>query len=55
VSVGQPAIGATGTPGMPVVTNRASWQAGLDALRVREKAHTRGGDAIRQPRGRDGI
>jgi hypothetical protein len=40
---------------MPVVTNRASWQAELDALRVREKAHTRDGDAIRQPRGRDEI
>ncbi|HEY2551691.1 MAG TPA: DUF899 family protein [Streptosporangiaceae bacterium] len=31
---------------MPAVTDRASWQAQLDELLVREKAHTREGDAI---------
>jgi hypothetical protein len=29
--------------GQPVVADRASWQAKIDELRVREKAHTRGG------------
>ena len=31
---------------MPEVTDRAAWQAQLDELLVREKAHTREGDAI---------
>jgi predicted dithiol-disulfide oxidoreductase (DUF899 family) len=31
---------------MPEVTDRANWQAQLDELLVREKAHTREGDAI---------
>jgi predicted dithiol-disulfide oxidoreductase (DUF899 family) len=39
----------TGTPG---VVDRATWQAELDALRVREKAHTRAGDAIAAARRR---
>jgi predicted dithiol-disulfide oxidoreductase (DUF899 family) len=34
------------------VVDRASWQAELDALRVREKAHTRAGDAIAEARRR---
>src|ERR1035441_2041674 len=38
--------GAAGTPAMPVVADRAVFEAELDALRVREKAHTREGDAI---------
>lgn len=38
--------------GMPVVVDRASWQAEIDALRVREKAHTREGDAIAAARRR---
>ena len=33
-------------PGVPAVVDRATFQAELDALRVREKAHTREGDAI---------
>jgi predicted dithiol-disulfide oxidoreductase (DUF899 family) len=37
---------STGSPALPPVTDRASWQAGIDALRAREKAHTREGDAI---------
>ncbi len=34
------------TFGMPAVVDRATWGAELDALRVREKAHVRDGDAI---------
>jgi predicted dithiol-disulfide oxidoreductase (DUF899 family) len=34
------------TPGVPEIVDRNSFQAGVDALRVREKAHTREGDAI---------
>jgi hypothetical protein len=30
----------------PKIVDRSSFQAELDALRVREKAHTREGDAI---------
>lgn len=37
---------------MPEVTDRAAWQAQLDELRVREKAHTREGDAIAAARRR---
>ena len=36
----------------PAVVDRASFQAELDALRVREKAHTRAGDAIAAARRR---
>jgi len=46
------AFGATGTPGVPVVVDRATWQAGLEAPRVREKTHTREGDAIAAARRR---
>ena len=44
--------GAVGTPAMPAVTDRAAFQAELDRLRVREKAHTREGDAIARARRR---
>src|SRR5215469_17958521 len=37
---------------LPAVTDRAAWQAQIDALRVREKAHTREGDAIAAARRR---
>ena len=40
------AVGTTDTPGMPVVVDRATFQAKVEALRVREKAHTREGEAI---------
>ena len=40
------ASGAPGTPGMPVLAGRATFQAELGALRLREKAHTSEGDAI---------
>jgi predicted dithiol-disulfide oxidoreductase (DUF899 family) len=38
--------------GIPVVVDRANFQAQLDALRVQEKAHTREGDAIAAARRR---
>ncbi len=37
---------------LPAVVDRATWQAELDALRSREKAHTRAGDAIAAARRR---
>ena len=37
---------------MPPVADRAQWQAELDGLLVREKAHTREGDAIAAARRR---
>jgi hypothetical protein len=42
---GRVPAGATGALGLPVV-DRAAFQAELDRPRVREKAHTREGDAI---------
>ncbi len=47
--------GATETWELPVVVDRATFQAELDALRVREKAHTREGDAIASARRRLGM
>ena len=44
--------GAGGAPAMPAVVDRVTWQAEVDALRVREKAHTRAGDAIAAARRR---
>jgi len=40
------------TSALPAVVDRAIWQAELDTLRVREKAHTREGDAIAAARRR---
>jgi predicted dithiol-disulfide oxidoreductase (DUF899 family) len=40
------------TAALPAVVDRATWQAELDRLRVREKAHTREGDAIAAARRR---
>jgi predicted dithiol-disulfide oxidoreductase (DUF899 family) len=37
---------------LPSVVDRATFQSRLDALRVREKAHTREGDAIAAARRR---
>jgi predicted dithiol-disulfide oxidoreductase (DUF899 family) len=39
-------------PGLPAAVDRASFQAELDGLRVREKAHTHEGDAIAAARRR---
>ncbi|MEU6340956.1 DUF899 domain-containing protein [Streptomyces sp. NPDC046977] len=41
-----PSDPATALPGRPPVVDLATWQAARDALLVREKAHTREGDAI---------
>jgi hypothetical protein len=41
--VGLSTAGGTDTPALPAVVDRATFQAELDALRVREKAHTREG------------
>src|SRR5499426_4815664 len=38
--------------GAPQVVDRSTFQAELDALRIREKAHTRDGDAIAAARRR---
>jgi predicted dithiol-disulfide oxidoreductase (DUF899 family) len=40
------------TPAVPTVVDRAGYQAEMDALRVREKAYTREGDAIAAARRR---
>lgn len=40
------------TSALPVVVDRATWQAEMDALLVREKAHTRAGDALAASRRR---
>jgi hypothetical protein len=44
----------TDTP-LPPVADRAVFEADLDALRVREKAHTREGDALLAPPKRPGM
>jgi predicted dithiol-disulfide oxidoreductase (DUF899 family) len=49
---GGPAAGATRAPSLPAAVDRAAFQAELDRLRVREKAHTREGDAIAAARRR---
>jgi predicted dithiol-disulfide oxidoreductase (DUF899 family) len=49
---GRTGAGVAGRVGMPEVVDRASFQAELDKLRVREKAHTREGDAIAAARRR---
>jgi len=50
-NLGGPKADAT-APGRPSVVDRAAFEAGLNALRVREKAHTREGDAIAAARRR---
>jgi len=49
---GQRAVAGTGTDALPPVFDRSAWQAELDELLVREKAHTREGDAIAAARRR---
>ena len=44
--------GGTDTAAQPAVVDRATFQTALDVLRVREKAHTREGDAIAAARRR---
>ncbi|MFD0772361.1 DUF899 family protein [Streptomonospora algeriensis] len=43
---------ASDAPALPAVVDRAAFQAELDTLRMREKAHTREGDAIAAARRR---
>ena len=50
--VGRPAASATDIFGMPAVVDRAAFQAELDTLRAREKAHTHEGDTIAAARRR---
>ena len=47
-----PTAGAASAPSLPAAVDRATFQAELDRLRVREKAHTREGDAIAAARRR---
>ena len=42
----KPSGAGAGIGALPAVADRATFQAELDALRVREKTHTREGDAI---------
>jgi predicted dithiol-disulfide oxidoreductase (DUF899 family) len=42
----------TSAPSLPAAADRATFQAELDSLRIREKAHTREGDAIAAARRR---
>ena len=49
---GAPVADAASVPGLPAPVDRATFQAELDRLRVREKAHTREGDAIAAARRR---
>ena len=51
-NVRSPGAGATSAPSLPAAVDRATFQAELDSLRVREKAHTREGDAIAAARRR---
>jgi predicted dithiol-disulfide oxidoreductase (DUF899 family) len=51
-SLGGPAAGASSTPGLPAAVDRTAFEAELDRLRIREKAHTREGDAIAAARRR---
>ena len=47
-----PGVPATSAPSLPAAVDRATSQAELDRLRIREKAHTREGDAIAAARRR---
>jgi predicted dithiol-disulfide oxidoreductase (DUF899 family) len=49
---GGPAVGDASAPSLPAAVDRGTFRAELDSLRVREKAHTREGDAIAAARQR---
>ena len=51
-NVGLPVAEGLDTAALPAVVDRATFQAELDRLRVREKAHTHEGDAIAAARRR---
>ena len=48
----EPSVSAVRDTARPPVPDRAAFQTELDRLRVREKAHTREGDAIAAARRR---
>jgi predicted dithiol-disulfide oxidoreductase (DUF899 family) len=52
INISGPAVGPTNAASQPEAVDRATFQAELDRLRVREKAHTREGDAIAAARRR---
>jgi len=47
-NLGGPAVSAANASSLPTAVDRATFQAELDRLRLREKAHT--GKATRSPR-----
>jgi predicted dithiol-disulfide oxidoreductase (DUF899 family) len=47
-----PPAAATNAPSLPAAVDRETWQEQIAALRLREKAHTRAGDAIAAARRR---
>jgi predicted dithiol-disulfide oxidoreductase (DUF899 family) len=51
-SIGGPGGSATNAASLPAAVDRATFQAELDRLRLREKAHTHEGDAIAAARRR---
>jgi predicted dithiol-disulfide oxidoreductase (DUF899 family) len=51
-NIGSLAAGTTDASSLPAAVDRATFEAELDRLRVREKAHTREGDAIAAARRR---
>ena len=51
-NLGGPAAGGTNAQSLPAAVDWATNQAGLERLRIREKAHTREGDAIAAARRR---
>ena len=51
-NLGAPAASTANVPSLPAAVDRATFQAEVDRLRVREKAHTREGDAIAAARRR---
>ena len=51
-NIGGPDVSATNGAGLPPAVDRAMFQAELDKLRIREKAHTQESDAIAAARRR---
>jgi predicted dithiol-disulfide oxidoreductase (DUF899 family) len=51
-NLGEPAADATNAASLPAVVDRDTFQAELNRLRAREKAHTREGDAVAAARRR---
>jgi predicted dithiol-disulfide oxidoreductase (DUF899 family) len=52
MNIGGPEYIAASAPNLPRAVDRATYQAEVDTLRIREKAHTREGDAIAAARRR---